>query len=122
MEINRDKLIWALRDNCKCLLHVKNCSGCAEKHPQLCKQERQLFKAAADMLEADGAKLVPEGRWVHCEGKSNLWYCSACGEKIIYNPTRRTYNIEKRPVHEVNKYCRGCGAKMEGSDGIYKEG
>ena len=57
MEINRDKLIWALRDNCKCLLHVKNCSGCAEKHPQLCKQERQLFKAAADMLEADAAKL-----------------------------------------------------------------
>lgn len=56
---------------------------------------------------------VVHGRWIHCQGKSNLWYCSECGEKILYNPTRRTYNIEKRPVHEVNKYCRGCGAKME---------
>lgn len=57
-EINRDKLIWALRDNCKCLDHVKTCSGCAEKYPELCKKERELFKAAADMLEADGRKSV----------------------------------------------------------------
>ena len=56
-EINRDKLIWALRDNCKCLDQVKNCAGCAEKYPQLCKKERELFKAAADMLEADAVKL-----------------------------------------------------------------
>lgn len=53
------------------------------------------------------------GHWIHCKGKSNLWYCSECGEKIIYNPTRKTYMPEKKPVHEVNRYCRGCGAKME---------
>ena len=57
MEINRDKLVRALRDNCKCLDHVKTCSGCAEKYPELCKKERELFKAAADMLEADAEKL-----------------------------------------------------------------
>ena len=57
---------------------------------------------------------VRYGEWIHCNGKSNLWYCSACGEKILYNPTRRVYNIEKRPVHEVNKRCRSCGAKMIG--------
>lgn len=56
------------------------------------------------------------GQWVHCNGKSNLWYCSVCGEKILYNPTRRTYNIEKRPVYEVNKHCRCCGAKMDGGN------
>lgn len=59
---------------------------------------------------------VVHGRWIHCKGKSNLWYCSVCGEKILYNPTRRTYNIEKRPVHEVNKHCRNCGAKMDGGN------
>ena len=67
---------------------------------------------------------VVHGRWIHCKGKSNLWYCSECGEKILYNPTRRTYNIEKRPVHEVNKYCRCCGTKMDGGNenGICKKG
>lgn len=60
---------------------------------------------------------VRYGEWIHCNGKSNLWYCSACGEKILYNPTRRVYNIEKRPVHEVNKRCRSCGAKMIGYKG-----
>lgn len=57
---------------------------------------------------------VRRGYWVHCAGKSNLWYCSECGGKILYNPTRRTYNIEKLPVHEVNRFCRNCGAKMDG--------
>lgn len=72
--------------------------------------------AAADIRHQPTVDAVPvvHGRWIHCQGKSNLWYCSECGEKILYNPTRRTYNIEKRPVHEVNKYCRGCGAKMDG--------
>ena len=66
------------------------------------------FKNKADVVE------VRHGEWVHCDGKSNLWYCSECGDKILYNPTRRTYNIRKRPVNEVNKYCRCCGAKMDG--------
>ena len=82
--------------------------------------------AVLDSIDAQptvDAVEVVHGRWIHCSGKSNLWYCSECGEKILYNPTRRTYNIEKRPVHEVNKYCRGCGAIMNGgnADGICKE-
>jgi NAD-dependent SIR2 family protein deacetylase len=59
------------------------------------------------------AEPVRHGRWIHCKGKSNLWYCSECGEKIIYNPTRKTYKPKKKPVHEVNKRCRNCGAKMD---------
>lgn len=66
---------------------------------------------SAPTIEAEPVK---NGYWVHCWGKSSLWYCSQCGEKIIYNPERRTRNIAKSAVHELNKYCRACGAKMVG--------
>ena len=66
----------------------------------------------ASVLLANGVVVREKGEWVHCNGKSNLWYCSKCGEKIQYNPTRRTYNIEKKRVDEVNKLCRNCGADM----------
>lgn len=57
---------------------------------------------------------VRHGRWVKCQGKSNIWYCSECGEKINYKQNRRTYNIPKVPVWQKNKRCRNCGAKMDG--------
>ena len=63
-------------------------------------------------IRAVDAEPVRHGWWIHCKGKSNLWYCSECGEKIIYNPTRKTYTPQKLPVHEINKYCRCCGARM----------
>jgi hypothetical protein len=50
--------------------------------------------------------------WIPCNGKSHIWYCSECGEKINYNDARRTYKTEKKPVEAVNRYCRGCGATM----------
>lgn len=56
---------------------------------------------------------VVHGQWIHCKGKSNIWYCSVCGEKIIYNPTRKTYKPDKKPVWETNKCCRNCGARMD---------
>ena len=59
---------------------------------------------------------VRHGHWIHCAGKSNLWYCSECGGKILYNPTRRTYNIIKLSVDEMNRFCRSCGAKMDGKE------
>ena len=61
---------------------------------------------------------VKHGQWIHCKGESSIWYCSVCGEKIIYNPTRKTYKPSKKPVNEINKYCRNCGAMMgvEGQD------
>ena len=68
-------------------------------------------------LIANGVTLTEEerasGRWIHCHGKTDLWYCSICGGKIRYNPKRRTYNIAKLPTHEMNRYCRCCGAKMD---------
>ncbi len=64
-EINRDKLIRELRGNCMCLTYTDNCSKCAEKYPELCKKERKLFKAAADMLEADVAKdMNVPSKWI----------------------------------------------------------
>lgn len=60
------------------------------------------------------AEPVRHGEWVKCQGKSNIWYCSECGEKINYKQNRRTYNIPKVPVWQKNKRCRNCGAKMDG--------
>jgi hypothetical protein len=60
------------------------------------------------------AEPVRHGRWVKCQGKSNIWYCSECGEKINYKQNRRTYNIPKVAVWEKNKRCRNCSAKMDG--------
>lgn len=57
---------------------------------------------------------VVHGRWVHCDGKSIVWYCSECGGKILFNPNPRTYNIKKLKVEQYNKFCRNCGAKMDG--------
>lgn len=59
-----------------------------------------------DLDAAQGA------HWIPCAGKSHIWYCSRCGERINYNQARRTYKPEGKPVHEVNRWCRGCGVKM----------
>lgn len=69
-------------------------------------------KLIADAPTVEAAP-VAHGQWIHCKGKSNLWYCSVCGEKIIYNPTRKTYKPDKKPVWEINKCCRNCGAHMD---------
>lgn len=52
--------------------------------------------------------------WIPCPGKSCIWHCSACGDQINYKQNRRTYNIPKVPVEQKNKFCRNCGAKMDG--------
>ena len=66
-----------------------------------------------EMEEAVDAAPVVHGRWIHCAGKSNVWHCSECGGRIMYNQTRKTYNIKKLPVSEANKFCKHCGAKMD---------
>lgn len=86
---------------CDCVLAVLNV---------LAIQAAELRSRLA--MYEDAGPVREKGEWVHCNGKSNLWYCSKCGEKIKYNPTRRTYNIEKKRVDEVNKLCRNCGADM----------
>lgn len=53
--------------------------------------------------------------WIHCKGKSHIWYCSNCGEKINYNNARKVYTKAMKPVEEVNRYCRHCGEKMGGN-------
>lgn len=63
----------------------------------------------SDIDAIPSAKVAPiiRAHWIHCKGKSNLWYCSYCRNTINYNP-----NIDKKPVYEVNKFCRNCGAQM----------
>lgn len=76
--------------------------------------ERALFSITyAHTIDAEP---VRHGRWVKCQGKSNIWYCSECGEKINYKQNRRTYNIPKVPVWQKNKRCRNCGAKMDAKE------
>lgn len=70
-------------------------------------------KALISVMPGVDAVPVVHGRWIHCKGKSSIWYCSVCGDKIIYNPTRKTYKPSKKTVSEINKYCRNCGAKMD---------
>ena len=75
-----------------------------------------FYESAARYLErlpAVDAEPVRHGYWIPCAGESHIWYCSECGEKINYNQVRRTYKHEKKPVHEVNRWCRSCGAKMD---------
>lgn len=66
----------------------------------------------ADALELLKAQEAAVAYWIPCNGKSHIWYCSECGEKINYNDARRTYKTEKKPVEAVNRYCRWCGATM----------
>ena len=73
---------------------------------------------AAEIIAQFEAQMVRDldaaqgAHWIPCAGKSHIWYCSRCGERINYNQARRTYKPEGKPVHEVNRGCRGCGAKM----------
>lgn len=50
--------------------------------------------------------------WIHCKGKSHIWYCSNCGEKVNYNNAHKVYTKAMKPIEEVNRYCRHCGEKM----------
>lgn len=77
--------------------------------------ERMAEELERANTEKDAAPVV-HGRWIHCAGKSNLWHCSECGGRIMYNQTRKTYNIKKLPVSEANKFCKHCGAKMDAEE------
>lgn len=78
------------------------------------RSEGRLEHPFIHMLPTINAVPIVHGRWVHCDGKSIVWYCSECGGKILYNPNPRTYNIKKLKVEQYNKFCRNCGAKMDG--------
>ena len=73
---------------------------------------REMLDEIESLPAVDAAPVV-HGRWIHCAGKSNVWHCSECGGRIMYNQTRKTYNIKKPPVSEANKICKHCGARMD---------
>ena len=70
-------------------------------------------KTIDDIPTIDAVEVV-HAHWVRASGKSHIWYCSACGDKINYKQNCRTYNIPKVPVEQKNKFCRNCGAQMGG--------
>lgn len=84
--------------------------GC---EPEECGCEDCQFERFLSFAPTLDVAPVRHGRWVRCKGKSTLWHCSECGERIVYNPTRKTYNVCKKNVAEVNQFCRACGAKMD---------
>ena len=83
---------------------------------QLCDMYTCQMISRHDICKAPALDIAPvvHARWIHCKGKSNLWHCSNCGSMMLYNPTRRTYNIVKLSMPEKNKFCRNCGARMDG--------
>lgn len=96
----------------KSCLQITDCSHC-ESCPY-----SNAGNSCRMKLKEDSLKLIELQRtnqtahWIHCDGKSNIWYCSNCGEKINYNNARRTYKKDMKPVEEVNRFCRGCGTTM----------
>lgn len=109
--IGLDEVMQIVRDNEKMnpfIPHDDCGSGWYLAHTDLMKRLR-----TCQTIEAEPVK---HGKWIHCNGTTDLWYCSECGEKIRYNPKRRVYNIIKRRVHEINKRCRSCGAIMDKED------
>ena len=72
----------------------------------------RIYEAVGAIPDADVVPVV-HAHWIHCKGKTQLWHCSACGRTMIYNPKKRTYNIEKKPMSKLNKFCRNCGARMD---------
>lgn len=79
---------------------------------------RRVIDAAKEY--AVDAEFVKHGRWIRGENKgfpekpSMIWYCSICGERIMYNDTLRTYQKIKKSVSQINSRCRNCGARMDG--------
>lgn len=74
----------------------------------------------ADIPAADVQPVI-HAHWRRGEEKgvrtyNPLWYCSNCGGQIRYDTRMRQYQKIKRPVWEVNAFCRKCGAKMEQED------
>ena len=87
------------------------------------KENREGYKTCKNcgMLNVPAADVQPviHAHWKRGEEKgfrtyNPLWYCSNCGERIRYDTRTRTYQKTKRPVWEVNAFCRKCGARMDG--------
>ncbi len=89
---------------------------------------KEAYNKAAIMISTmptEDVQPVIHARWEHGEVKgsqfgyggqvkqSALWYCTNCGERIRYDTTLRTYQKKKKPVEEVHRFCRKCGAKMD---------
>lgn len=107
----------SLRTTISHLSIVRTWAACDAIEPSDNANIKQWLDDAIDMLKAQDALIsmsgmVGKAHWIPCEGKSHIWYCSNCGEKINYNDARRTYQKEKKPVECVNRYCRGCGFEM----------
>lgn len=95
------------------------CMDCEHSNGILCGAcEHQDDMDLIDDMPAADVKTEIHAYWIR--GKefgfrthNPMWYCSNCGGGIRYNTTLRTYEKHKKPVEEVNCFCRKCGAKMD---------
>jgi hypothetical protein len=87
------------------------------------KENREGYRTCTNcgMLNISSADVQPviHAHWIRGEEKgfrtyNPLWYCSNCGGQIRYDTRMRQYQKTKRPVWEVNAFCRKCGARMDG--------
>lgn len=90
------------------------CDNCI--HDDVCGIEGHLDEA---MIFCADVQPVIHAHWICGEEKgfrtyNPLWYCSNCGGQIRYDTRMRQYQKIKRPVWEVNAFCRKCGARMDG--------
>lgn len=93
--------------------YVAGCRECAANHIQLAEWLKELKE-----LKETKQNTIIHAYWIRgkeCGFKTHnpTWYCSNCGSSIRYDTTPRTYQKQKKPVEEVNCFCRKCGAKMD---------
>lgn len=93
----------------------------ANTHSNPVKKAYTRAAALIEQITAEDVQPVIHAHWRRGEEKgfrtyNPLWYCSNCGGQIRYDTRMRQYQKIKRPVWEVNAFCRKCGAKMEQED------
>lgn len=49
----------------------------------------------------------PCGEWIHEEGEENEWYCSICGNDVLFA------DVDFTPRNVGLLYCPNCGTKMD---------
>lgn len=83
-----------------CPFYPAGYTGCTAK---------RLLKSALSILKSHEHQIA---YWIPCSGKSHIWYCSHCGEKINCNTAHRVYKKDSKTVDQINRFCRGCGYAM----------
>ena len=64
-------------------------TGESKTPDQLNEDDRTTYDACMGAIALLKAQEQAVAYWIPCNGKSHIWYCSECGEKINYNDAQR---------------------------------